>query len=267
MRPNAGILIIISLLLLVGTVEALQPDSITFSSNPEWVIANGIDQSAITVTIKNQSQDLVLSSSNVTFAPDSLGTMHPTNVITNSNGEATSNFKVKTKSGNATITVVVTNGTDSNTFTIYQNIDHDSPFYDFTISPPLFTYPAEGTVGTNVSFNVSILDKWGNPIDNSNPSFTHNVGLHASSALSPTEPYFVGSFPGSGSQDILLPLANGTLSVNVQLTTKSGYNKILMDPFEGKISTQIAWITAVADGTPYSISGSISDDGVSLQMM
>lgn len=144
MRPYAGILIIISLLLLVGTVEALLPDSITFSSNPEWVIANGIDQSAITVTIKNQSQDLVLSSSNVTFAPDSLGTMHPTNVITNSNGEATSNFKVKTKSGNATITVFVTNGTDSNTFTIYQNIDHDSPFYDFTIGPPPFYLSSRG---------------------------------------------------------------------------------------------------------------------------
>jgi hypothetical protein len=255
MRPNAGILIFISLLLLVGTVEALQPDSITFNSNPEWVIANGIDQSAITVTIKNQSQNVTLSSSSVTFSPDSLGTMHPTNVITNSNGEATSNFKVKTKSGNATITVFVTNGTDSNTFTIYQNIDHDSPFYDFTIGPPLFTYPAEGTVGTNVSFKVSILDKWGNPIDNRRGN--HLISLHASSALSPTEPYFVGY-----GQDIVnQPLdANGTFSVNVQLTTKSGSNKILMDPFEGKISTQIAWITAIATGNPYSMTGTISPE-------
>ena len=54
--------------------------------------------------------------------------------------------------------------------------------------------------------------------------------------------------------------ANGTFSVNVQLTTKSGSNKILMDTFEGKISTQIAWITAVADGTPYSMTGTISPE-------
>ena len=128
------------------------------------------------------------------------------------------------------------------TVTIPQNIDHDSPFYDFTISPPLFTYPAQGTVATEVSFKVSILDKWGNPIDNRRGN--HNISLHASSALSPTEPYFVGY-----GQDIInQPLdANGTFSVNVRLTTKTGSNKILMDPFEGKISTQIAWITAMAD--------------------
>ena len=205
MRPYAGILIIISLLLLVGTVEALQPDSITFSSNPEWVIANGIDQSAITVTIKNQSQNLVLSSSNVTFTPDSLGTMHPTNVITNSNGEATSNFKVKTKSGNATITVFVTNGTDSNTFTIFQNIDHDRAYYDFSLSPPIFTYPQEGPVNGQVPFKVSIYDKWGNPLDDRNPLSAHNVGLHVSSAFIPDDSYFRGNFVGNGTQDIFLP--------------------------------------------------------------
>ena len=133
----------------------------------------------------------------------------------------------------------------------------DSPFYDFTVSPPLFTYPAQGTVATSIPFKVSILDKWGNPIDNRNPSYTHNVGLHASSALSPTEPFFVGY-----GQDLIQPLdANGTLSVNVRLTTKTGSNKILMDPFEGKISTQIVWITAVAADTPYLMTGTITPVG------
>ena len=71
--------------------------------------------------------------------------------------------------------------------------------------------------------------------------------------------YFTGNFVGNGTQDIFLPLdSNGTLSVNVKLTNKSGTNKILMDTFEGKISTQIAWITAVADGTPYSMTGSVT---------
>ena len=262
MRAYAGILIIISLLLLVGTVGALQPDSITFSSNPEWVIANGIDQSTITVTIKNQSQDLVLSSSTVNFnvTDSSLGTMNPISVTTNSNGEATRNFNVKTKSGNATITVAVTNGTDTSTFTIYQNIDHDTPYYDLSISPPLFTYPEQGPVNRTVPFKVSIYDKLGNPVDNRNPKYAHNVSLHVNSALIPDDCYF--NVTGN-MQDISIPLdSNGILSVDVKLTTKSGTNKILMDNFEGKISTQIAWITAMAAGDPYSITGSISDEGI-----
>ena len=105
---------------------------------------------------------------------------------------------------------------------------------------------------------MQIFDKWGNPIDNRNPLYKHNVALHASSALSPTEPFFVGY-----GQDLIQSLdSNGTLSVNVSLTTKSGSNKILMDPFEGKISTQIAWITAMAETIPYTMTGSISDGGV-----
>ena len=34
-----------------------------------------------------------------------------------------------------------------------------------------------------------------------------------------------------------------------------------MDPFEGKISTQIAWITAMADDIPYSMTGTITPVG------
>ena len=62
---------------------------------------------------------------------------------------------------------------------------------------------------------------------------------------------------------LYLPLdSNGTLTVNVRLTTRSGINRILMDPFEEKISTQISWITATADGIPYSMTGSIDHGGV-----
>ena len=61
MRANAGILLIMGLLLLVGTVGAYIPDKITFTSNPEWVVANGVDQSTISVIITNQSNNLLLS--------------------------------------------------------------------------------------------------------------------------------------------------------------------------------------------------------------
>ena len=35
-----------------------------------------------------------------------------------------------------------------------------------------------------------------------------------------------------------------------------------MDPFEGKISSQIAWIKAMADSVPYSMTGTISNGGI-----
>jgi hypothetical protein len=81
-----------------------------------------------------------------------------------------------------------------------------------------------------------------------------------SSALTPNDCEFVGY-----GQDLSLPLdSNGTLSVNVRLTTKSGDNKILMDAFEGKILLQISTIKAMAANMPYSMTGTISNGGVLL---
>ena len=262
MRANAVILIVIGLLLLVGTAGAVI--TVQVSGNQSWLVAGSGSSAAYTVTVTNTTSGSVpIDGASITFSVDPLyGTMSPATVTTNSAGQAFSTFAVNTKSGVAPIIASISysgsNGPFTMTRTIPQNIDHGSPFYDFTISPPLFTYPATGTVASQVPFKVQILDKWGNPIDNRNPSYTHNVGLHASSALSPTEPFFVGY-----GQDLIQPLdANGTLSVNVRLTTKTGSNKILMDSFEGKISTQIVWITAMAESMPYSMTGSISDGGV-----
>src|SRR4030042_2154618 len=104
MRANAGIIIFIFLVFLVGTAGAYLPDKILFESNPEWVIANNVDQSTITVTIMNQSRGL-LSDSRVLFnvTDPSFGTMDPLPVYTNSNGVASGIFNAKIKSGNPTI--------------------------------------------------------------------------------------------------------------------------------------------------------------------
>ena len=211
MRANAGILLIMGLLLLVGTVGAYIPDKITFTSNPEWVVANGVDQSTISVIITNQSNNLLLSNSTVTFTvTDSLlGTIIPMSVTTNSNGEAKSNFKVKTKSGNATITVAVTNETDTNTFTIYQKIDHNSAYFAD------FTHPINGTVASEVPFTVSLTDQYRNPIDNRRGN--HIINLHV------TGPYPDDcSFNESGyMHDISRILDdNGNTTVNVKLTSR-----------------------------------------------
>ena len=263
MRANAVILIIIGLLFLVGTVGAVIQVDVT--GNSSWLVAGSGSSAAYTLTVKNITSNVLIEGATITFSVDPVyGTMSSIPVTTDSNGKAVSTFTVGTKSGTAPILASISySGSDgpfSITETIPQNIDHGSPFYDFTISPPLFTYPAQGTVNSQVPFKVAIFDKWGNPIDNRNPSYTHNVELHASSALSPTEPYFVVA---GNKQDILGTLdSNGTFSVYVKLTTKSGDNKILMDNFEGKITSQIAWIKAMADVEPYSMTGTISHGGI-----
>jgi len=257
MRAKAGILLIISLLFLVGAVGALDASVINPPSK-DWVIANVIDQSTITVSVQNTLGPI--NGATVFFSVNNsiYGTMSPATVTTGPSGLATSTFTVNKKSGTAIINANISYNDGGIpvfvTKTVSQNIDHSTPYYDFIKSPPLFTYPEQGTVASQVPFKVSILDEWGNSIDNRNPLYIHTIGLHVSSALDPNDCTFVGY-----GQDIFLPLdSNGTLSVNVKLTSKRGDNKILMDNFEGKISFQTVWITAVAADIPYSMTGSIS---------
>ncbi|MDD1696668.1 MAG: hypothetical protein LUQ54_07205, partial [Methanoregula sp.] len=74
MRANAVILIVLGLLLLVGMVEAAMPDAITMSSSKNWVIANNVDQSIITVEVTNNS--VGVPNANVAFSiNNTLGTL------------------------------------------------------------------------------------------------------------------------------------------------------------------------------------------------
>ena len=54
MRANAGFLLIIGLLFLIGTVSAVGiPDTLTVTTDKAWIIANNVDQSTITVKVTN----------------------------------------------------------------------------------------------------------------------------------------------------------------------------------------------------------------------
>ena len=66
MRANAVILIVIGLLLLVGTAAAVIPDTVTITSNKNWIVANGVDQSIITVEVTNTTSGIV-QGANVAF--------------------------------------------------------------------------------------------------------------------------------------------------------------------------------------------------------
>ena len=251
MRAYAGIFIIICLLLVVGTVGAAGiPDTVTVSTDKPWIVANNVDQSTITVIVTNTTTGYSGPVQGVTVnlgVNDTIyGTLSTTTVTTDLSGKAISTFNVKTKSGAAQITATAL-GLSGSTI---QNIDHDSPYL------PYFTHPLNGTVATEVPFNISITDRWGNQIDNRQGD--HIIGLHVHGPA-PDDCGF--NYSAGYPHDIFLPLdSNGNISVKVKLTSKIGNNNILMDNF-GSISDKIESITAVATGIPYSMTGSISDGG------
>jgi hypothetical protein len=95
MRVKA-VIFIISLLLLAGTAVAVgNPDTITVETNKQWIPANNIDQSTITVTVTNTTTSPgPVSGVLVTLAiNDSVyGTLSATVLTTDASGKASSTF-------------------------------------------------------------------------------------------------------------------------------------------------------------------------------
>jgi hypothetical protein len=260
MRAYAGLFIMISLF-LVGTVAAIDASAIN-PPNPDWIIANGNDQSTITVVVQNTNvTGSYVNGARVDFAVNNTayGTFSPATVITGPSGIATGIFKVATKSGTANITATISyNDPGAGSVTIQKSvllhIDHDSPYI------VKFTHPFSGSVATEVPFISLISDRHGNPIDNRKevaqglPSHTLSLHVHGPAPDN-------CSFAENSLHDISRTLDdNGNLTLNIKLTSKIGYNYISMDPF-GSISDKIESIEAVATGIPYSMTGTIYPDG------
>jgi len=257
MRVKAGIIIIIiSLLFLVGTVGAVGiPDTVIVTTDKPWIIANNVDQSTITVTVMNTTPGYsgVVPGVTVNLVVNNTiyGTLSPTTVTTDVSGWASSTFKAKTKSGAAQITVSGLSGSG------IQNIDHDTPKFAF------FSYLFTGEVATEVPFNITFTDQWGNKIDNRKEAAlglsSHTISLQVHGP-SPDNCSFVGYGPGYV-HDIFPALdSNGNVSVKIKLTSKTGSNNIIMGSF-GSISDKFEYIEAVATGIPVSMTGTLSPAG------
>ncbi len=251
MRAKAGIFSIICLLLLVGTAAGHLPDNSTIITSNPWVIANGADQATITVMVSNLSSGSI-QGANVIFTIENpiYGTLSPAIAISDATGKATSTFKVKTKSGFAVISASITTP-DGYTVvkTIDQNIDHDSPYL------PYFSHPVSGTVATEVPFNISITDRWGNQIDDRRGPHTITLHVHGPA------PDDCGFAEAGYNHTLSRTLdANGNISALVKLTTKTGPNNILMDAFES-IPDKLEWIDANTNGIPFSMTQVYSPSG------
>ena len=252
MRANAGILIFICLLFLVGTVGAVVgiPDTVTVTTNKPWIVANNVDTSTIIVTVMNTTTTPTDYSGPVQGVTVNLvvndtvyGTLSPTPVTTDVSGKASSTFKVKTKSGAAQITATAW-GLSGSTI---QNIDHEVPV------KVNLQYPLEGEVASEVPFNISVIDRWGNPIDGRNTNQVHSLSLRIDGPDT-----YCGFNNGSlYSQTLSRPLdINGNLSVQVRLSKIIGDNNIqIASPFT------MAKIVGIATSVPVRMEVSILKSG------
>ena len=244
------VIISIGLFLLVGMVAAA--DQSTISSSSDWIVANGVDHSTITVNVQNSSLTR-MPGVTVSFSVDNdtYGIINPASAVTDGSGIATTTFTAKKKSGTANITATFTynDGASVNTVQkIYaQKIDHDTPYN------AIFTYKNEVTVDTWTPFSISFSDAWGNPIDNRNPNNIHVIALHVGSVNGNA------AFTG-GVKDVTPTLdPQGNVSVLVKTDTVSGENLIWMKAF-GAIKDQYKSIVGVTDAVPFSITQLIQPD-------
>ena len=249
MRVKSGILLIMGLLFLAGTVAAVGiPDTLTVTTDKPWIIANNLDQSTITVKVTNTTSDPgPVQGVIVNLEVDPLyGNISPTQVTTNISGMASSTFKVSTRSGAAQINASIPAGVSGSTM---QNIDHNSAYFAD------FTHPMNGTVASEVPFNISLTDQYRNPVDNRRGN--HIVNLHVHGPF----PDDCGFAEAGYAHDISPILdANGNTTVNVKLTSRVGDNNIAMDAYES-IPNQLAWISAEAIGKPFSMTQVYSPSG------
>ncbi|MDD1700624.1 MAG: VWA domain-containing protein [Methanoregula sp.] len=254
MRVKVDIFVIISLLLLAGTATAHLPDTSTIVTSNSWVVANGINQIKITVTALNETSapgpaSAPVKDALVLFSVNNpvYGNVSPSTDTTDDAGVAESTFTVNKTSGVVNITARIIADGYTVTRSINLNIDHDTPYYSY------FVHPLSGTVATEVPFNISITDRWGNRIDNRTGA--HIISLHVHGPA-PDDCNFVG-----GGHDISRALdPNGNLSLKVKLTSKIGPNNILMDTF-GSIPDKLEWIDADNTGIPFSMDQVFSPSG------
>ena len=265
MIVNRWVLVIFCLALLIGSAAAIDlfPSTIS-SSNPGWLIANdGSDQSTIAVyALAAGSPATPVSGANVIFSLDpasqDLGTISPVapaSVITGADGKATAVFTTSKKSGTATIiaTISFNDGTTTPVqVSTIQRIDHDTP------QGATFENPAELPVGSITGVSVTLVDRWGNRIDNKNIAETIRLTM--------TDDGGAGLQEGLNyvSQKTYSTDADGNVSAVLRISTAVRSNYIQMDPIGNIVVPPGTYIQGVAESKPYYIAQTQASPGSSL---
>lgn len=257
-----GILIIICFVMLIAVVSAEIPDLLTISSSKDWVVANTVDSSLITVQVKNLSSGNFISDVPVTFATDSaiLGYVNPTESTTVA-GVASTTFTVNRTSGTALIHAIATYTPPSgspitNEVVYFQKIDH-GPAHLSSLS-----YQSEVIVGQTTPFILTLKDWYGNRVENKNPNQIHNVKFRM---------YFPPGGMGTGglknaTSAYLSTLsdttdAQGNITLTAKVDTVPGENNIWISAIENMPDPLYPYITGISQAPPFYIEQAYQPDG------
>lgn len=223
----------LGLLLLVGTVVAVDLSASTISNSNSWLIANdgtASTENVSTITVQVLDGLSPVSGATVVFSLPSppLGTLSSSSATTGSDGLAVTKFTTGAASGDVTITAELSYNDGSTTYTrtltTVQHIDHGTPHIAY------YEYPSQGTVGSIVHLNITYSDRYtsvtgtelGNRIDNRNTSDPHAVtltglGTNGSGFWNGAE--YVSSLT-------MAPDNEGNVSIDIRLSNTAGYNNI-----------------------------------------
>lgn len=244
----AFLIILICTLTAVAQAEAA-PDRMTISGK-DWMVANGVDSSSITVNVFDGAGNPI-PVADVTFRVNAPWILSASSGRTDSSGTITTVLQPTTKSGAAVITVnasFLEGGVPKSIEQVYtQNIDHSTP----AVAAP--TYDLNVSVGGTATIDVRVTDAFGNPVDNRN--VVETVQFTASGSGDS------GFWDGSSFVTMLtVPVNSDGIAEVTYLVTKAGSNFVDIQP-PGNIFHRLITITGVNDGSPFAIGQAVSPGG------
>jgi len=257
-----GILGIACLLLLITVVSAEIPDLLTISSSSDWLVANTVDTSTITVHAINISSGNDVSAVPVIFSTDNIayGTVNPLSGSTNAAGLASTTFKVNKTSGTALIfaiwTYTVGGETKQNVVIYGQQIDHN-PAYSASLA-----YQSEVIVDQTTPFIVTLKDIYQNRVDNKNPAAVHTMkfkmymppgGMGTGGLKNVTSDYATTFYDSTDAQ--------GNITLTAKVDTIPGENNIYIAAIESMPDPLYPFITGITQSTPFFITQVFSPTG------
>jgi hypothetical protein len=226
------------------------PANLVITTGSDWMVANGADSAAITISAMDTGNNPVSGATLVLRAASPWG-LQDAVLKTDGSGKAQTRFLPTTRSGDAIITVTASPPTPgpSVTTTGVQKIDADTPAYVWAI------FRSTATVGSPVEITGFVSDRHGNPVTSrrvqKNLSYlTGNSGTG----------YFT-----DGSEDhlkqITVPLnETGFAGITYYLSTVQGNNFITLLPPD-PVAPALINIVGVGNSLPFSISQSVNPEG------
>ena len=149
-------------------VLAGPPFTLTVGAHPTSLLADGDSTAAITVTVRDEWDNLVADGTSVAFTT-TLGTITPT-LSTTSQGVATATLTAGAEVGPAEVTAAVDGRTASTTVDLIPG-----PPFALTVEADPLSIPADGVSTSTIT--VTVQDQWDHPVaDDTAVTFTTSRG-------------------------------------------------------------------------------------------